>query len=79
MNWIDWRKLEARIALEQLPDFHRAFLVSRGVEHTDTMMLRRVQQSVERELNAMLRQGSAKQLEDTLLVLAEKIPSGWLE
>jgi hypothetical protein len=60
---IDWTVLEAQIGLEALPAFHRAFLVSRGVDVTG-MMLRRVQQNVEREINKLVLEGKAKR-EDT--------------
>jgi hypothetical protein len=60
---IDWTVLEAQIGLEALPAFHRAFLVSRGVDVTG-MMLRRVQQTVEREINKLVLEGKAKR-EDT--------------
>jgi hypothetical protein len=56
---IDWTELEAQIGLESLPAFHRAFLVSRGVDITG-MMLRRVQQTVEREINKLVLEGRAK-------------------
>jgi hypothetical protein len=68
-NFIDWRELEASIPFEELPNFHRAFLRSKGVEAPETMMLRRVQQAVERELNTLLRQGFAKLENDRLLVV----------
>jgi hypothetical protein len=60
---IDWTKLEAQIGLEALPAFHRAFLVARGVDVTG-MMLRRVQQTVEREINKLVLENKAKR-EDT--------------
>jgi hypothetical protein len=60
---IDWTELEAQIGLEALPAFHRAFLVARGVDVTE-MMLRRVQQTVEREINKLALEGKAKR-EDT--------------
>lgn len=56
---IDWTELEAQIGLEALPTFHRAFLVSRGVDASG-MMLRRVQQTVEREINKLVLEGKAK-------------------
>jgi hypothetical protein len=56
---IDWTELEAQIGLEALPTFHRAFLVARGVDITG-MMLRRVQQTVEREINKLVLEGRAK-------------------
>jgi hypothetical protein len=56
---IDWTELEAQIGLEALPAFHRAFLVSRGVDVTG-MMLRRVQQTVEREINKLALEQKAK-------------------
>ena len=56
---IDWTELEAQVGLESLPAFHRAFLVSRGVDITG-MMLRRVQQTVEREINKLALEGKAQ-------------------
>lgn len=56
---IDWTELEAQIGLEALPAFHRAFLVARGVDVTG-MMLRRVQQTVEREINKLVLEGKAQ-------------------
>jgi hypothetical protein len=60
---IDWTELENQIGLEALPAFDRAFLESRGVDVTG-MMLRRVQQTVEREINKLVLEGKAKR-EDT--------------
>ena len=60
---IDWTELEAQVGLEALPAFHRAFLVARGVDITG-MMLRRVQQTVEREINKLALEGQARR-EDT--------------
>jgi hypothetical protein len=60
---IDWTELENQIGLEALPAFHRAFLESRGVDVTG-MMLRRVQQTVEREINKLALEDRAKR-EDT--------------
>jgi hypothetical protein len=60
---IDWTELEAQVGLEALPTFHRAFLVARGVDVTG-MMLRRVQQTVEREINKLMLEGRARR-EDT--------------
>jgi hypothetical protein len=56
---IDWTELEAQIGLESLPAFHRAFLMARGVDITG-MMLRRVQQNVEREINKLVLEQKAK-------------------
>jgi hypothetical protein len=79
MIWINWRELEANIPLEQLPKFHIAFLASRGLESLESMMLRRIQQSVERELNTLLRQGKAKQESEILFVDSQEIPELWLK
>ncbi len=75
MQWTDWRNLEASIPLEQLPTFHRDFLQSRGIENTT--MLRRIQQNVERELNIMLRDGTAQYQAERLLVSSQSIPEAW--
>jgi hypothetical protein len=79
MQWINWRELESNIPLEQLPEFHRAFLQSRGIANPETMPLRRVQQSVERELNTLIKEEQAKLEQDILLVLNQHIPQPWLE
>jgi beta-galactosidase beta subunit len=78
MTWINWRELETQIPLEQLPEFHRDFLNARGVQNTQEMMLRRVQQSVERELNTLIREGHAKYHDEQLLVANHCIPEKWL-
>jgi hypothetical protein len=67
MDWIDWRELETQTPLEDLPEFHHAFLRSRGIA-SETMMLRRVQQAVERELNTLLQSQQAKLENGRLLV-----------
>lgn len=61
---ISWRELEARVGLDALPDFHRAFLTWRGVEGAAGMPLRRVQQRVEAELNKLVQAGQASRSED---------------
>lgn len=65
-----WRDLEASIPLDRLPDFHRAFLSSRGVTDPQEMLLRRVQQTVERELNKLLQSGAARREGDEIIVSA---------
>ena len=59
-----WRELEARLPLDELPGFHRAFLRWRGVEGTGEMPLRRVQQRVEAELNKLVQAGQAQRVGD---------------
>lgn len=68
MDRIDWRALEERIGLEDLPAFHRAFLSSRGVADAQEMFLRRVQQAVERELNRLVKEGRASKENERVLV-----------
>ena len=65
---IRWRDLEASIALDRLPDFHRAFLALRGVTNPKEMLLRRVQQTVERELNKLVQSGVARREGDEIIV-----------
>jgi hypothetical protein len=67
MDRFDWRKLEEAIGLEWLPAFHRAFLAARGVD-AGGLMLRRVQQAVERELNRLVLEGRAERSGDQVLV-----------
>jgi hypothetical protein len=79
MQWIKWRELESNIPLEQLPEFHRAFLLNRGTINPEKMPLRQVQQSVEREINSLIKEGQAKFEQDILLVSSQNIPQSWLE
>lgn len=67
---IRWRDLEASIALDELPDFHRAFLALRGVTDPQEMLLRRVQQTVERELNKLVQSGAARRENEEIIVSA---------
>ena len=71
---IDWMELENQIGLEALPAFHRAFLVARGVD-VSGMMLRRVQQTVEREINKLALEGKAKR-EDSQIWIDPGVLSG---
>ncbi len=57
---MSWRSLEARLPLDELPSFHRAFLSWRGVAGAGEMPLRRVQQRVEAELNKWVQSGQAE-------------------
>lgn len=65
---LSWRALEARVPLDDLPDFHRAFLDWRGVEGAVDIPLRRVQQRVEAELNKWVHSGQATRSGDDVLV-----------
>ena len=67
---VRWRDLEASIPLDRLPDFHRAFLSLRGVTDPQEMLLRRVQQTVERELNKLMQAGAARREGDEIIVTA---------
>lgn len=67
-SWLSWRDLEARVPLDELPAFHRAFLSWRGVEGAAEMPLRRVQQRVEAELNKWVQTGEARREQEDLLV-----------
>ena len=70
---IRWRALEASIALDKLPDFHRAFLAHQGVTDPQEMLLRRVQQTVERELNKLVQAGAARREGDEIIVSAQAL------
>jgi hypothetical protein len=74
LEMIDWTELEAQVGLEALPAFHRAFLVARGVDISG-MMLRRVQQNVEREINKLVLEQKAKR-EDTRIWIDPGILAG---
>ncbi|WP_420595361.1 hypothetical protein [Deinococcus sp.] len=65
---VSWRDLEARVPLDELPTFHRAFLIWRGVEGAGEMPLRRVQQRVEAELNKLVQARQAQRTENDVLM-----------
>ncbi len=77
MPSMSWRELEARIPLDELPKFHRAFLQARGV-NADEMPLRRVQQSVERELNKLIIEGRALRQESDILIDDNVLKQVWI-
>lgn len=84
-GWLDWRALETQIGLEALPAFHRAFLGSLGIDASE-MPLRRVQQTVGRELNRLVQQGLAYQAGDPIdaegaaeISVAPSVLGGWSE
>lgn len=76
---IRWRDLEASILLDRLPDFHRAFLTLRGVTDPQEMLLRRVQQTVERELNKLVQSGLARREGEEIVVAAAALEGLKLE
>lgn len=80
MEWTDWSRLEARIPLDELPAFHRAFLetVRPGEGEWDTAFLRQVQGKVQASLKALERSGRAKREGDTLYVDRAVVPEAFL-
>jgi hypothetical protein len=76
INWIDWHKLEHAIPLDELPNFHRAFLklTKPGEADWDTAFLRQVQGKVQGSLKALERQGLAKTEGERVLVAKEMVP-----
>jgi hypothetical protein len=77
MSFQSWRELEARIALDELPNLHRAFLKTRGID-TGGMPLRRIQQNVERELNKLVLEGRAQRHETDILLDDSVLDQGWM-
>jgi hypothetical protein len=74
---LNWRELEARIPLDELPKFHRAFLQTRGID-MDNMPLRRIQQTVERELNKLIVEGRAQRIESDILIDGDVLKEVWI-
>ncbi|MCX7783029.1 MAG: hypothetical protein N2318_05230 [Meiothermus sp.] len=72
---IRWSELEARLPLQELPAFHRAFLHQHRPElNPDTLPLRRVQQYVSQTLNALVKEGKARRVDEDFELEAEHIP-----
>jgi hypothetical protein len=80
MDWTNWQRLEARIPLDELPTFHRAFLkvVRPGEADWDTAFLRQVQGKVQASLKALERGGRARREGDTLYVHKAVVPEAFL-
>lgn len=80
MDWIDWPALEARIPLDDLPAFHRAFLetVRPGENDWSAAFLRQVQGKVQASLKQLEREGRAKREGDTLFVDKTVVPEAFL-
>jgi len=80
MEWTNWPRLEARIPLDDLPAFHRAFLerVRPGEGDWETAFLRQVQGKVQASLKGLERSGRAKHEGDTLYVDKTAIPEAFL-
>ncbi len=79
MEWTDWPRLEARIPLDELPAFHRAFLETvRPGEDWSAAFLRQVQGKVQASLKQLERSGRAKREGDTLWVDKSVVPEAFL-
>ncbi len=80
MEWTDWPALEARIPLDDLPAFHRAFLetVRPGENDWSAAFLRQVQGKVQASLKQLEREGRAKREGDTLFVDRAVVPEAFL-
>ena len=80
MDWINWPRLEARIPLDELPAFHRAFLetVRPGEGDWSAAFLRQVQGKVQASLKQLERDGRAKREGDALLVDRAAVPEAFL-
>ena len=79
MNWVDWQALEARIPLDDLPTFHRAFLetVRPGEADWEGAFLRQVQGKVQASLKQLQRDGRAKEEGGVLYVDKAVIPEAF--
>ncbi len=80
MDWTDWPALEARIPLDELPAFHRAFLekVRPGEADWSAAFLRQVQGKVQATLKGLERTGRAKHEGGTLFVDKTVVPETFL-
>ncbi len=76
MEWTDWPRLEARIPLDELPAFHRAFLetVRPGENDWSAAFLRQVQGKVQATLKQLQRDGKARLEGEALWVKGEAVP-----
>lgn len=81
MDWTDWGALEARIPLDELPAFHRAFLetVRPGETDWNTAFLRQVQGKVQASLKQLQRDGRARLEGDVLYVDQRVVPEAFLQ
>lgn len=79
MDWVDWQALEARIPLDDLPSFHRAFLetVRPGEADWEGAFLRQVQGKVQASLKQLQRAGRAKEERGVLYVDKAVIPEAF--
>ncbi len=80
MDFVDWPALEARIPLDELPAFHRAFLetVRPGEADWEGAFLRQVQGKVQASLKQLQRGGRAKEENGVLYVDRAVIPEAFL-
>ncbi len=75
---INWQLLEQRIALDDLPSFHRQFL--QGLhpdENWQEVTLRQIQSKVQANLKQLVRAGKIQQQDDVLLVPKSLIPEAF--
>ena len=78
-DWINWTLLEQNIPLDELPEFHRAFLKHNrpNEQDWDKTFLRQIQGKVQATLKQLERQNLARFEIDTLLVSPDAIPEGY--
>jgi hypothetical protein len=77
MEKVRWSELERNISLDQLPQFHRAFLRLHRPELPTEIPLRRVQQYVTQTLYQLAKQGKATPVGEDFEMLAELVPGVW--
>jgi hypothetical protein len=78
-EWLNWQALEESIALDDLPNFHRAFLKHNRPDEQDwdVTFLRQVQGKVQATLKQLERSGLARYDANVLLVAKSAIPEGF--
>ena len=75
---MNWQALEARIPLDELPGFHRAFLNhNRPGEDFSEAFLRQVQGKVQATLKGLERAGRAEREGETLWLERDAIPEAY--
>ncbi len=75
-EWLNWQVLEQSIPLDELPDFHRAFLQHNRPDEQDwdATFLRQIQGKVQATLKQLERKNLARFEDDVLFLSATTIP-----
>ena len=77
--WVDWQRLERNIPLDELPEFHRAFLKLVRPDETDwdKAFLRQIQGKVQASLKQLEREKLLKSENDGLYIAKHMIPEAF--